>query len=165
MKMNQAKIDEKFMKEALKEAKVSLKNGDWPIGSVLVLDGKIVARGYNEVYSTPSKLAHAELLLLGKAQSILLENRNQCTLYTTSEPCPMCFGAIVLNRVKRLVFGIKENSGGTSLKKHFPPTLKQGHYDIEIESGVLADECWDVFASGEPTQKLIKNDLILKEYK
>jgi len=157
--------DEKFMREALKEAKISLAHGDWPIGSVIVCDDKIIARAHNKVYSKNSKLNHAEMLVLEKAQDFLMSHKNECTLYTTSDPCPMCMGAITLCRINKLVFGIKENSGSSHLKKHFPPTLQREHYKMDIVGGVLADECWEVFTAGEPTKKLIENNLILRDYK
>ena len=159
------KNDEYFMKEAIKEAEIALANGDWPIGSIVVLEDEIIARGHNQVYSKPSKLAHAELLTLEKVQNILIKNRQKCTLYTTCEPCPMCFGAAILSKIKRLVYGIKENSGGTHLQKHLPVTLKREPFKIEITGGILADTCWEVFIKGKPTQKLIDGSLILTDYK
>jgi tRNA(adenine34) deaminase len=159
------KSDEYFMNKALDQAKIALLNNDWPIGAVVVLDGKIVSRGCNMVYSKNNKLEHAEMLALKKAQKTLIENKNKCTLYTTCEPCPMCFGAIILNRVRRLVYGIKENSGCTHLHEYLPDALKREQFKIDIVSGVLADECWELFIKGEPTKKMIKNNLIKEDYK
>jgi tRNA(adenine34) deaminase len=159
------KSDEYFMKEAIKEAKIALANGDWPIGAVVVLNDEIISRGYNKVYSENNKLAHAEMMALDKAQDVIIANKSKCTVFTTCEPCPMCFGAIILSRIGRLVYGIKENSGCTHLKKHLPPTLQREQFTLDITSGVLADECWQTFISGKPTKILMNDGFLLKDYK
>lgn len=153
--------DEYFMGEALKEAKIAAKEGNWPIGYVIVLEDRIISHTRNQVYSSKDKLAHAEMLALRKVQGILQENSRKATLYTTYEPCPMCFGASILTKVKRVVCGIDlDKSGAMYFKDNLPLLFKQDKFAIEFASGVLAKECYDVFISGEPTKKLIKEGLL-----
>ena len=98
--------DEKFMKEAIKQAKKAEAIGDVPIGCVIVHDGKIIARGYNKRNKDKTVLAHAELLAMKKACKKLGDWRlEDCTMYITLEPCQMCAGAIVQARVTRVVIG------------------------------------------------------------
>lgn len=157
--------DEYFMKEALKEAEIALKEGNWPIGCVIVLNGKIIAHAHNQVYSKKDKLAHAEMLSIKQVQDILRENQDKATLYTTYEPCPMCFGAIILNRIKRVVSGIDlDNSGAMYFRENLPLLFKQNKFSVEFTNGILADECHEVFIKGKPTKKLIKEGLIRKSY-
>jgi len=155
--------DENFMQEALKEAAIALDQGNWPIGCVIVLDGKIVARAHNSVYSTNDRLAHAEMLALRSAQDLLNKKHGQATLYTTYEPCPMCFGASILSRIKKVVCGIDlDHSGAMYFRKNLPLLFKQEKFSIELTRGVLADECAKIFMAGKPTSKLIKEGLLRK---
>jgi tRNA(adenine34) deaminase len=157
--------DEFFMKEAVEEAKKALASGDWPIGCVIELDGKIIARANNKVYSSNDKLAHAEMIALEQAKPLLRENRKKATLYTTYEPCPMCFGAIMLSRIKRVVCGIDiDNSGAMHLKEHLPVLFKQNKWDVDFTRGCLAGECHDVFIKGEPTKRMIEEGHIKTDY-
>jgi len=155
--------DKYFMKEALEEAKIALRNKDWPIGCVIVLDGKIISRAHNSVYSKKDRLAHAEMLAIKRVQKILNKNHNKATLYTTYEPCPMCFGAIILSRIGRVVSGVDlDRSGAMHFRKNLPLLFKQDKFSVEFMSGILADDCHKVFVEGEPTKKLIKEGLIRK---
>lgn len=153
------------MKEALKDAQKALKKGDWPIGCVIVRKGQIVSHGNNRVYSAKDKFAHAEMIAIKKISQALIDNRGEYTLYTTVEPCPMCLGASLLHHVRKIVFGIKENAGSSHFIKDLPKIFKQNQYKMEIEGGILADECFEIFRQGKPTKKLIKDKLILEEYK
>ncbi|MEK7123113.1 MAG: nucleoside deaminase [Patescibacteria group bacterium] len=153
--------DNDYMKEALKEAEEALIRGDWPIGCVIVYDGDIIARAGNHVYSDNDKLAHAEMRALKNAQEFLHQHAGPLTLYTTYEPCPMCFGAAMVSRVKRIVCGIDINqSGAFCLRDYLPPFFLQDEFSIECERGVLGDECHAVFIQGEPTKKLIEQGLV-----
>src|SRR5680860_1123772 len=98
--------DENYMKQAILQARQASEKGNWPIGCVIVLDGKIIAAKHNLVYSTENRLAHAEVLALEEAKTEIFANPRQATLYTTFEPCPMCFGASLNSRLKRVVYGI-----------------------------------------------------------
>ena len=98
--------NEKFMKEAIKQAKKAAAIGDVPIGCVIVLDGKIIARAYNQRNKRKTTLAHAELLAIEKASKKTGDWRlEECTMYITLEPCQMCAGAIVQARIPKVVIG------------------------------------------------------------
>jgi len=153
--------DEQFMREAIKEARLALEKGNWPIGCVIELDGKIISRSHNHVYSDKNRFGHAEMLALQAANDILTEHPKEATLYTTYEPCPMCFGACILGKVKRVVCGIDlDQSGAMYFKEHLPVLFKQDKFHVEFEQGVLADECAEVFMKGEPTKKLLQEGLV-----
>lgn len=150
-----------FMKEAIEEARKALNEGNWPIGCVIELDGKIIARGHNLVYSNKDRFGHAEMIALRDVNSILNERPNEAVLYTTYEPCPMCFGACILGKIKKVVCGIDlDQSGAMYFKEHLPLLFKQEKFRVDLERGVLADECAEVFLKGEPTKKLIAAGII-----
>lgn len=146
--------DEQFMSEAIKEAELAASEGNWPMGCVLVLDGKIIARAHNTGYTDKNRMAHAEVKALTEAKDILEAHRGEITLYTTYEPCPMCFGAIVINKLKRVVTGIDfDQSGCLSLQDHLPPFFAQSKFHFEITQGVLTDECKAVYLKGQMIEK------------
>jgi len=154
--------DNFFMREALNEARIALEEGNWPIGCVIVKDGKIIAKSHNQVYTLNDKTAHAEMLAIKQVQDILRVNEGMVTLYTTYEPCPMCFGALILSRIKRVVSGINlDKSGAMFLRDNLPILFKQDKFSVDFTKGVLADECYEVFVKGEHCKKLIKEGLIV----
>ncbi|MCB1119429.1 MAG: tRNA adenosine(34) deaminase TadA, partial [Chlamydiia bacterium] len=105
--------DEKFMLEALKEAKKAYREKEVPVGAVLVHEGRIIARGYNQVEMLSDATAHAEMLCLTAAESALENWRLlKTTLYCTLEPCMMCAGAMLLTRIERLVWGAPDRRHG-----------------------------------------------------
>jgi tRNA(adenine34) deaminase len=119
----------KYMEQALKEAQKSLKTGDVPIGAIAVIDGKIIARAHNEKEKRNDATAHAELLCLQKAAKKLKTWRlYNVELYTTLEPCPMCAGAMVLARIKRLVYGAGRQN-------------KRSNHKVKVRKNILKDEC------------------------
>lgn len=134
--------DEHFMREALKEAEKAFLESEVPIGAVLVHDGMVIARGYNQMELLRDATAHAEMICLTAGTSYYEDWRLQdATLYCTLEPCTMCAGAMFLSRIKRLVWGapdIRHGASGSWInvfeKKH--PTHK-----IEVTSGVLGPHC------------------------
>lgn len=134
--------DEHFMREALKEARKAYREDEVPVGSVLVFEGKVIARGHNQVEMLKDATAHAEMLCIGSgAQALNNWRLLNTTLYCTIEPCAMCAGALLLSRVKRLVWGapdIRHGANGSwiDLFSHAHPTHK-----LEISSGILAHEC------------------------
>ena len=138
--------DEKFMKEAIKQAKKAEAIGDVPIGCVIVHDGKIIARGYNKRNKTV--LAHAELLAMKKACKKLGDWRlEDCTMYITLEPCQMCAGAIVQARVTRVVIGsmnAKAGCGGSILNLL---EMQEFNHQAEVERGVLQEECSEMLSA------------------
>lgn len=142
------KEDETFMREALRQAKKAAKLSEVPIGCVLVKGGKIVARGYNRRNTDKTTLAHAEMAVIKKASRLFSDWRlEECTLYVTLEPCPMCAGAIVQARIPRVVAGCmnpKAGCAGSVLNILNTPGL---NHRVEFEKGVLEQECSEVLQS------------------
>jgi len=125
------------MREALKEATVALKQGEVPIGGVVVCKGHIIARGHNLTELLRDPTAHAEMQLITMAaESIGGKYLTDCTLYVTVEPCPMCAAALAWAQLGRLVYGADDPKRGYSL---FAPSLL--HPKTEVTKGVLAGEC------------------------
>ena len=135
-------IDEKFMKEAIRQAKKAALAGDVPIGCVIVKDDKIIARGYNKRNAKKTTLAHAELLAIEKASKKLGDWRlEECTMYITLEPCQMCAGAIVQARIPKVIVGAmnqKAGCAGSVLNLFQIPAF---NHQVEFEHGVLEEEC------------------------
>lgn len=134
--------DEYFIKEALKEAKKAFNKDEVPIGAVLVLDGKIIARAHNQVEMLQDATAHAEMLAITMGASYLGNWRLlETTLYCTLEPCSMCAGAMLLSRVKRVVYGGKDIRHGAH--GSFIDIFNKPHptHKVEIVGGILEDEC------------------------
>lgn len=135
-------MDRFYMKEALKEARRAEELGEVPIGSVLVFEGEIVGRGHNRRESLKNPLAHGEILAIEEASRVLDRWRlEDCTLYVTVEPCPMCAGAIVNARIKRLVIGAMDKKTGAC--GSVVNLLEEGlfNHDVEVEKGILEEEC------------------------
>ncbi len=137
--------DEKFMKEALKEAKKAYKLGEVPIGCVIVYEGKIIGRGYNRRKTDHSTLSHAEITAIKKASKVMGDWRLEgCTLYVTLEPCQMCSGAIIQARIDRVVMGCmnpKAGCGGSLLNILESPLF---NHQAEVTRGVLEEECSEI---------------------
>ena len=129
------------MKAALDEALRALDEGEVPVGAVVVLDGRIVGRGHNQVEGLGDPTAHAEVLAIGAAARSMGQPRlTGATIYVTMEPCPMCAGAIVLARLKRLVYGCSDPKSGYcgSLGNIVDdPAL---NHNVRVRSGVLEKE-------------------------
>ena len=136
------KTDEKFMKQALLQAKKAKDLGEVPIGCVIVQDGKVIGRGYNRRNTDKSTLSHAEITAIRKASKKLNDWRlEECTLYVTLEPCQMCAGAIVQARVKEVVIGAMNPKAGCagSILNLF--TMKQFNHQVQTTYGVCEAEC------------------------
>ena len=134
-------IDQKFMKLDLKEAQKARDIDEVPIGAVDVLDGKVIARGHNTREKTGNAVNHAEIVVIQKACKKVGNWRlDGVTLYVTIEPCPMCMGAMLNARLKRLVFGAFDKKGGACGSLY---DINDGKYNhmVEIKSGVLETEC------------------------
>lgn len=135
--------DEWFMRQAMREAGKALAGGEVPVGAVVVRDGRVIARGWNQVETLKDATAHAEMIALTAAQEALGDWRLEgCTLYITKEPCPMCAGAIVHCRPDRVVFGCPDPKCGAAggwinLLDANPPL----NHKCVVQSGVLGDEC------------------------
>ena len=130
-------IDEQYMKEALREAQAARSEGEVPIGAVVVARGRIIAWGHNMTERLHDPTAHAEMIALTAATEALGGKYLQdCTLYVTVEPCPMCAAALCWAQTARIVFGAPDPKRGYSL---YSPSLL--HPRTEVAGGVLAEEC------------------------
>ena len=139
--------DEKYMREALKQAKKAYDLGEVPIGCVIVRegDGKIIGRGYNRRNTDKCTLSHAEITAIKKAARVSGDWRlEDCVIFVTLEPCPMCAGAIVQSRMKRLVFGAASPKSGCAGSILNLLDEKRFNHQVETEKGVLQDECTEI---------------------
>lgn len=135
-------MDEKYMKEALRQARKAYKMGESPIGCVIVYEGKIIARGYNRRNTDKSTLSHAEILAIKKAAKVVGDWRLEgCTLYVTLEPCQMCAGAIVQARIDRVVMGCRNAKAGCAGSVINLLQMEQFNHQAELTEGVLKEEC------------------------
>ena len=134
-----------FMREALKEAGKAYKKLEVPVGVVIVKDGQIIARGYNQKESKNSPIKHAEIIAIEKACKKLDNWRlTDCDMYITLEPCSMCAGAIINSRIRKIYIGAMEhNSGACGSKLNL---LQDFEFEtkVEIETGVLQEECQNI---------------------
>ena len=133
------KTDEYYMQQAIKEAHKALEVNEVPIGAVIVMQDRIIARGYNQVETLKDATAHAEIIALTSAFSYLgSKYLPEATLYVTIEPCTMCSGALYWSKIGKVVFGaLDEKHGGISLHPEKNPL----HPKTILKNGVLADEC------------------------
>jgi tRNA(adenine34) deaminase len=135
-------IDEKFMKEALKQAKKAYALDEAPIGCVIVHEGSIIARGYNRRNTDKSTLAHAEISAIRKACKKLGDWRlEECTMYVTLEPCPMCAGAIIQSRIPRVVVGSMNPKAGCAGSVLNLLQTEGFNHQVELTLNVLQPEC------------------------
>lgn len=138
-------IDEKYMQEALNEAKLAFDLGEVPIGAVIVYDGKIIGRGHNLRNKIGNPLCHGEISAINEAASFMGDWRlEDCTIYVTIEPCPMCAGAIIQARIPRVVFGARNSKfgcGGSILNILNEPKF---NHQAEITEGILENECSEI---------------------
>ena len=129
------------MGEALRQARKALNAEEVPIGAVIVYEGQIIARACNQVETLKDATAHAEMLALTQAESVMGDWRlNECDLYSTKEPCPMCAGAIVHTRIRRVIFGClspKDGAAGSLINLLQHPKL---NHRCSVTSGVRNDE-------------------------
>ncbi len=134
--------DEYFMRYAMALADKAEQQGEVPVGALLVKEGKIIAEGWNRSIREHDATAHAEIQVLRKAGQVLENYRlSDTTLYVTLEPCPMCAGALLHSRVKRVVFGASDpKSGAAGSVLNLFETQAAYHY-AEVESGLLEEEC------------------------
>lgn len=134
--------DEFYMGEALRLARKAFAAEEVPIGAVIVREGQIIARAWNQVEMLKDATAHAEMLAITQAESVVDDWRlNDCDLYVTKEPCPMCAGALVHARLRRVIFGCidgKSGGGGGLFNILQHPQL---NHRCEVQSGVRGDEC------------------------
>jgi len=135
-------IDETFMRDALRMASKAHQADEVPVGAVVVRENKVIARAYNQVELLKDATAHAEMLALTEAEAAVGDWRlTDCDLYVTKEPCPMCAGAIVHTRIRRVIFGcadIRAGAAGTVMNLLQHNAL---NHRCQITSGVLQNEC------------------------
>ena len=133
---------EKFMKEALKEAKKAYEKLEVPVGAVIVKDGKIIARAHNQKETKFDTTKHAEIVVIQKASKKLKSWRLiDCDMYVTLEPCSMCAGAIINSRIRKVYIGaVDEKTGAVGSKLNLFTDYKFNH-DVLFEKGILNDEC------------------------
>ena len=134
--------DEKYMREALKQAKKAYVLGEVPIGCVIVKDDRIIARGYNRRNTDKNTLSHAEITAIRKASKVVGDWRLEgCRLYVTLEPCQMCAGALVQSRIDRVVIGCMSPKSGCAGSVLNLLQMDAFNHQVEIERGVLEEEC------------------------
>ena len=129
--------DEKYMRLALEEAKMAFNEEEVPVGAVIVAGDRVVGRGHNLVETLTDVTAHAEIQAITAASSTIGgKYLNDCTLYVTVEPCPMCAGALAWSQIGRIVYGVSDPKRGFS-------TISDNmlHHRTVVTSGVLAEEC------------------------
>ncbi len=132
--------DERYMKDALREAGMAAAEDEVPIGAVIVCRGRIIGKGHNMTERLNDPTAHAEMIAITAATEAMGgKYLNDCTLYVTVEPCPMCAGALAWSQIGRVVYGASDPKRGFSM---FSPSLM--HPKTEVVSGVLAEECSDL---------------------
>jgi tRNA(adenine34) deaminase len=128
---------EKFMREALREAALAAAEDEVPIGAVIVWNGRVIAKGHNMTERLGDATAHAEMIAITAAtEAVGGKYLNDCTLYVTVEPCPMCAGALAWAQIGSVVYGTSDSKRGFS---QFTPSLM--HPKTVVVSGVLSDEC------------------------
>lgn len=141
-------MDEKYMKEAIRQAKKAYALDETPIGCVIVHEGKIIGRGYNRRNTDKSPLAHAEIAAIRKASKKLGDWRlEECTLYVTLEPCQMCAGAIIQSRIPRVVVGCMNPKAGCAGSILNLLQVEAFNHQAELTTGVLEEECSQMMKS------------------
>lgn len=142
MEPKEMELEEKYMREAIRQAKKAGKLGEVPIGCVIVYQNKIIGRGYNRRIIDKNVLSHAEIIAIKKACKVMGDWRlEDCTMYVTLEPCPMCAGAIVQARIPRVVIGCMNPKAGCA-----GSVLDMLHEDgfnhqVETSTGMMEEEC------------------------
>ena len=139
--------DEKYMREAVRQAKKAEALNETPIGCVIVHEGTIIARGYNRRNTEGSTLAHAEITAIRKANKKIGDWRlEDCTMYVTLEPCQMCAGALVQSRITRIVIGAMNKKAGCAGSVINLLNMAGFNHQVEITYGVLEQECSEMMS-------------------
>jgi tRNA(adenine34) deaminase len=143
-----AELDRQFMQQAIEQAQLAALAGEVPVGAVLVRDGKVISKGFNQPITHHDPSAHAEMLTL--RQAALVEQNYRLpgtTLYVTLEPCTMCAGAILHARVDRVVFGAPDPKTGAAGSVLDVFSSKQINHQTSVEGGIMGDECGQLLRS------------------
>ena len=134
-------IHEQWMRQALREADRALEEDEVPVGAVVVREGKVIAKGYNQMERLQDPTAHAEMIAITAAAAHVRSRRlEHCTLYVTLEPCPMCAGAIVLARIPTLVFGAYDPKAGACGTLYTIPEDPRLNHRVHVVPGVCDAE-------------------------
>lgn len=140
--LRQQQTDERYMKEALKQAKKAAALEEVPIGCVIVYEDKVIGRGYNRRNTDKSTFSHAEITAMKRAGKLIGDWRMEgCTMYVTLEPCQMCAGAIVQARIPRVVMGCRNPKAGCAGSVVNLLQMKEFNHRVDITEGVLGEEC------------------------
>ena len=143
--MDEKKMDERFMREAIRQARKAGALMEVPIGCVIVYEGKIIARGYNRRNTDKNTISHAELNAIRKASKKLGDWRLEgCTMYVTLEPCQMCSGALVQSWIDRVVVGAMNKKAGCAGSILNILQMEEFNHQVELTTGVLQEECQDI---------------------
>ncbi len=137
-----SKIDEIYMAEALKEAAEAFELDEVPVGAVIVHEGRVIARAHNQNVMLKDPTAHAEMIAITQAAAYLKSERLlNCSVYVTIEPCSMCAGALVLARVKRIIYGAKDPKTGACGSVFNIANAKKLNHKIKVTGGVISKDC------------------------
>jgi len=140
--LHQDPPDINFMKEALREAAKALAADEVPVGAVVVQEGRVIGRGYNQVEMLKDPTAHAEMIAITSATATIEDKHlRDATLYVTVEPCSMCAGASVLARLKRVVYGVQDVKTGAHSSLFNLLNDPRLNHRIEVTPGILREEC------------------------
>jgi tRNA(adenine34) deaminase len=150
--------NERFMRMALREAQRGAREGEVPVGAVVVRDGRVLARAHNRPIHLHDPSAHAEVLALRRAARKSLNYRLEgCDLYVTIEPCAMCAGAVVHSRLRRLIYGAQDSKAGACGSALRVLNHRKLNHRVETTHGILASECASVI------QEFFRNKRSMKE--
>lgn len=142
MELDKTNLDQKYMKDAYRQAKKAYALGEVPIGCVIVHEGKIIGRGYNRRNTDKNTLAHAEITAIRRASKIIGDWRlENCTMYVTLEPCQMCAGAIVQARIPRVVMACMNPKAGCAGSILNILEMPEFNHQVEAVRGVMEEEC------------------------
>lgn len=146
--MTQAELDHQFMQQAIEQAQLAALEGEVPVGAVLVRDGKVISRAFNQPITHHDPSAHAEMLALRAAAKAEANYRLPgSTLYVTLEPCTMCAGAMLHARVDRVVYGAPDPKTGAAGSVLDVFSSKQINHQTAVEGGVMSEECGQLLRS------------------
>ena len=156
--------DEWFMRQAMKESRKALVKGEVPVGAIVVKDGRVIGRGWNQVETLKDATAHAEMIALTAAQEALGDWRLEgCTMYVTLEPCQMCAGALMQSRIDRVVIGSMNPKAGCAGSVLNLLEMDGFNHKVEVIRGVLQEECSimlsDFFRELREKKKMLKKSL------
>ncbi len=137
--------DEYYMSFAIKQAQKAFEINETPVGAIIVYNDKIIAEGFNKRNTTKNPLAHAEIIAINQAANYIGDWRlEQCHMYITLEPCPMCAGAIVQSRIPKIIFGAKNPKAGCAGSIINLLQIEKLNHQVEIVSGILETECSNI---------------------